>query len=306
MHNRPGGEKFRDAFDDARSKVELGEAEFPLSAGHYVETWRHADPQRRLRLAQTMIELSRGRTMARPPDLCDNELDAEIARLAESDLPREPWPVFGWGFPHASGLSRSFARELLDLDYEITHLATRPDGFDAHGSGHREFGDLYRDGERGLAAGRREGPQGRSMDEAILAASSIMEIWENIEWAIQRADLPREALGPVGLTRPDLPDEQVQAVLNELLPIARGFIGQLPTRDAALRIRSERHRNPNSTWESNDMIDIGYLADAVVHCDVIVTERQWVHELRQAGLDELHGTTLIHNVSKLPELLAES
>lgn len=71
--------------------------EFPLSVGHYIETWRTGDSSRRRRQAQTMLTLSRGRTLARPPDLCDNELNAVISRLAELDLPRAPYPVLGWG-----------------------------------------------------------------------------------------------------------------------------------------------------------------------------------------------------------------
>jgi hypothetical protein len=51
------------------------------------------------------------------------------------------------------------------------------------------------------------------------------------------------------------------------------------------------------------MIDIAYLACAVVHCDVVVTERQWVHELKRSGLLEQHGTEALHNVAELPSAL---
>ena len=94
-------------------------------------------------------------------------------------------------------------------------------------------------------------------------------------------------------------------VLNDALPYARGFIERLPTRDAALRLRIERHRNPSNKWESNDMIDIAYLACAVVHCDVIVTEKQWVHELDRSGLLDLHNTRAVRDVAALPQTLIE-
>jgi hypothetical protein len=151
MHGRPGGERFRDALDVARHSASMELVQFPLSRGHYIETWRAPDPARRRRLAKTMIELSEGRTVAGPPDLCDNELDALIARMVERASPRAPWPALGWGFAHLSGLKADFPRAALDLRIELEHLATRPQGFDEHGRGHRAFGDLYRDEEQGLA-----------------------------------------------------------------------------------------------------------------------------------------------------------
>jgi len=143
------------------------------------------------------------------------------------------------------------------------------------------------------------------MDEAVLAASAVLEIWENIDWARQRAGLPREALGPIGRVRPDLSQEDGDKLLIELLPLARNFIADMPTRDAVLRLRLERHRNPANKWESNDMIDIAYLACAAVHCDILVTEKQWVHELRQSRVLDLHGTVALHDVAALPHTLED-
>ena len=117
--------------------------------------------------------------------------------------------------------------------------------------------------------------------------------------------MPAEALGPLGRVRPDVPAGRGGEVLNDALPYARGFIARLPTRDAALRLRMQRHRNPSNRWESNDMIDIAYLACAVVHCDVVVTEKQWVHELRASGLLKLHATRALNDLADLPQILVE-
>lgn len=303
MHGRSDGEQYQPALDVARHSVEMGFVAFPLSMGHYIETWRAGDPRRRKRLAETMIELSGGRTIARPPDLCNNELDALLARMAERRAPaRRPWPVFGFGFGHAAGVAQLTPGE-IDLDIERANLAQRPDGFLGYGRGHREFGDMYRAGEEGLAAGASDRGETKDTREAVLAVSAVMEIYENIEWALDGAGLDRDALGPLGHVRPDLEPDRVHEVLNEALPLARGFIAELPTRDAVLRLRLLRHENPGTKWEANDLNDIAYLADAVVHCDVVVTERQWVHELTRSGLLEDHGTAVLHDVAELPEAL---
>jgi hypothetical protein len=104
MHGRPGGERFRSALDVARHCVAMELVEFPLSVGHYIETWRARNPSRRRRPAQTMLELSRGRTLARPPDLCNNELDAVISRLAELDLAGASYPGTWLGICSRFGL----------------------------------------------------------------------------------------------------------------------------------------------------------------------------------------------------------
>jgi hypothetical protein len=107
LHGRADGARFRDALDVARHSVRMGLVQFPLSTGHYIETWRIGDDGRRARLAQAMIELSQGRTLARPPDLCDSELDTVIAHVLDRPPARRPWPPLGWGFAHASASSRT-------------------------------------------------------------------------------------------------------------------------------------------------------------------------------------------------------
>jgi hypothetical protein len=188
----------------------------------------------------------------------------------------------------------------------LEHLTNRPAGFDEYGRGHQEFGDRYRQAEEGLAAGQAANNLPTQLRDAIVSVSAVMEIQENISAALRRAELPADVLGPIALARPDLPRAMVQGVLNALLPVARDFIGRLPTRDAALRLRLLRHENPRTRWSANDMVDIAYLAVAVVHCDVVVTEKQWVHELGRSGLLERYGTLALHDVAALPGWLPEA
>jgi hypothetical protein len=302
---RADGARFVGALDVARQALDMGLVQFPLSTGHYIETWRATDPERRRRLAETMIELSQARTLAKPPDLCDNELDLLVSRISEKPSSRPRWPPLGWGFPHASGTIPDIHRAQVNLEVEVKHLAQRPEGYLAHGGGHRDFADLYREGEEGLLAGQELQDQPRSLREAIVAVSAVVEIHENIAWALERAGLPADSLGPISLARPDLPAGQGTKLVEDLLPVARAFIEQLPTRDAALRLRLLRHQNPGTKWESNDMVDIAYLACAVVHCDLVVTEKQWVHELKRSGLLEQHGARAMHDVAELPSVLAD-
>jgi hypothetical protein len=300
---RADGVRFMGALDVARQALSMGLVEFPLSSAHYIETWRASNTDRRRRLAQTMMELSQGRTLARPPDLCDSELDALIARIGKRPTARPFWPPLGWGFLHASGALPDMPRSEVDLQLEVEHLARRPDGYLAHGGGHRDFAELYREGEEGLLVGGGLEDKPQAIREAVVAVSAVVEIHENIGWALERAGLPSDAFGPIGMAGPTLGEEGGTELLPDLLSMARGFIAELPTRDATLRLRLLRHQNPAARWEANDMVDIAYLACAVVHCDLVVTEKQWVHELKRSGLLEQHGTRAIHDVAELPSVL---
>src|SRR5213595_3678247 len=88
-HGDPAGARYKAALTAARAAVAEGRAAFPLSSGHYVETWRQSDDSRRGRLARTMSELSRHVTMASPPVLCNVEIDAYLhARFGRPSKPR--------------------------------------------------------------------------------------------------------------------------------------------------------------------------------------------------------------------------
>jgi hypothetical protein len=279
-HGRPGGEKFADMLASVRRASAAQTVNFPLSSGHYIETWRQTDDRRRRRLAETMIELSRCVTMASPPVLCNAEIDLYLQDRYGKPTVRRECPVFGLGLAHTTEFAPMHTAP-LDPMRELELLARRPTGFLPHGRGHREFADAYAEAAQGLAdfLGRETHPL------QLLAMTAVAEIHENIFGALARADLPQE------LFTTFLMDEPSE------------FISSLPTRAAALRLREARHRNRDRKWESNDMNDVAYLACAVVHCDVIVTENLWGDMLCQSGLAAEHATTILTDLRDLaPEL----
>ena len=64
-----------------------------------------------------------------------------------------------------------------------------------------------------------------------------------------------------------------------------------------------RHTASQKAWERQDLIDISALAVACVYCDIVVTERFWVHAARRAELEQRFGTTLLHRLTDLPALV---
>ena len=69
-------------------------------------------------------------------------------------------------------------------------------------------------------------------------------------------------------------------------------------------MRSAKHRQTEQRWEPNDFIDVVALPVAAVYCDVVVTERQWVHRLRQGKVDQRYDTVLLTDTADLVKVFA--
>jgi hypothetical protein len=69
-------------------------------------------------------------------------------------------------------------------------------------------------------------------------------------------------------------------------------------------VTSELHRLREGAvqqpWSMNDLTDIDALSRAVVHCDIVVTERQWATLVIRAALDEKYQTIVLHDLEELP------
>jgi hypothetical protein len=106
-----------------------------------------------------------------------------------------------------------------------------------------------------------------------------------------------EAMLRCGLS-PDLLTTNGKEGLNQ-------FLYDLPVASAVFEIRYRRHRNTTLAWTANDMNDMHALAVAVVHCDVVVTEKHMASVMVEAGLDTRHGTVVLTDLAALgPHLVA--
>lgn len=81
------------------------------------------------------------------------------------------------------------------------------------------------------------------------------------------------------------------------------FMDDLPTRDVTSVMRAAKHRQDEQSWEPNDFVDIVALPVASVYCDVVVTEKQWAHRLRQGKVDRRYDTQLLSNTAGLVDVL---
>lgn len=187
-HGDPAAARFEPALAAARAAVIAGRAAFPLSSGHYIETWRQTDDGRRKRLARTMSELSRHVTMASPPVLCNVEIDAYLHNRFGRPLAPRTCPVFGRGGGHTTEFA-PLPNQRYDAAQEEALLAQRPPGFLPHGRGHLDHAEAYAEAERELS---ESVPSLGKLAHYTLFATAVAEIGENIAEALARASLPEE------------------------------------------------------------------------------------------------------------------
>ncbi len=302
VSGHPNGEPYRAVLEIARHGAKAGLVRFPLTSLHYMETLSTGSNRRRQDVGRLMNELSRELTMATSNRLLPGEIDRALRVRWGRPMNLREGPVFGQRAAFAFGeepfkftapaelqvdpLTRSMIEEhftglmnnaILDWPLEDRGVpgiqASRELG-DRHAREEQELGELIRSG----------GYMGDRLRE-VWTGRMVMELMEPIHEAMLRAGIsPRlfVELGRDGMS---------------------AFLADLPVASAVFEIRYRRHRNPQLGWTRNDVRDMHAMSVAVVHCDVVVTERHVAALLIEAGLDRRNGTTVLTDVAKLAPIL---
>ena len=307
------GARFEDALAVARAGVAAGTVSFPLDMYRYWETGKRGHDRSRNDVVDVMRELSRQHTMALPVGVLDQELDLALQRrFGRPEHPRQQ-TVFGVGMRHISedrmewpeldlsalpgggaAVPAGLRAQLKDAVAEFIEeelLRAGPDTFRAVGFDHAssDHGQKFVDFENLLGAEiAKHGLTGDAIDQAARGAD-----FGDIRPAVI------DALGRIRMTY----DEFMQGItVGELM----SFIDDLPTRYVTNVMRSAKHRQTQQKWEPNDFIDIVALPVAAAYCDVVVTEKQWAHRMRQGKVDQRYNTILINDVADLVDVLVSA
>ncbi|WP_167004171.1 hypothetical protein [Mumia sp. ZJ430] len=304
------GRQFTDALTLARAGVAAGAVSFPLDIYRYWETSKRRDDRSRDDVVDTMLELSKQHTMALPFPLLDREIDLALQRLfGRPEHPRQvqefgigmrqigegrlDWPELdlsalpGGGASLPPGLSSQLS-ELVDQSVEEALLRAGPDTYRARGFAHSDSDHAQRfvEFEKMVAAAiAANGLTGNAIDVAVRATD-----FGDIRPAVS------DALGRIGMTYEEFMDGITVGGLMS-------FIDDLPTRYVTNVMRSAKHRQTQQKWEPNDFADVVALPVPAVYCDVVVTEKQWVHRLRQGKVDRRYNTILLDNVADVVDVL---
>lgn len=300
------GRRYLDVLDIALAGVERSLVSFPLSSAHYIETTHRRSWRSRQDLAITMARLSRFHSIAPLDKLLPGEIDRALQQLFGRPEFVRTAQVFGVGIGHALGTTIAYH---LPAEFNIDPIVRAE--FERWAQGVEEMfllGGLPPEVEDSLpgfdlTAHQRVGEEGAKQNEELralrradgwlsgerskrLAAASayfdFMPWWHD---ALQHASISVSeffALGKLGLT-----------TLAESVP--------------TIHVCSELHRLRESAvqqaWSSHDLVDIDALSRALVYCDVVVTERQWVGLIGRTDLAQKCGARVLSDLADLAAYL---
>lgn len=274
-------------------RVMAGSVRFPLSAVHYLETWRQGNPTRRRELAAEMIRLSRLITMAPTHKLWQHEVLSALHRVFQAPLPHSPIAVWGRGAAHAFGYD-AFAppaqavRQGDESLFEMLLLAgdgTDPQRFVAEEKARHD--QQQRFAEQHTATARRILQWSASPDEQRqrIRIQALTDFESDLAPALIGAGVTPErleSLGAAGLER---------------------LVEAIPTLWALTELRRLRFANPAQGFSPHDLYDLRALSCAIVYCDIVVADKAWCDAIRRTDLGGGFNTTVINDIAQIEDLL---
>jgi hypothetical protein len=318
---RRQGDNYRDALAACRDAQLSGGVIFPLSGVHYMEIAKIVDPSRRANLATIMEELSGFTTLTSRTVIMRLEIESVLERelsLNPSGAPAVR--LLGWGAQHSVVGFEGDVRIVDETGADVTERTRTTVGAAA-------FDQLLVDARLTLERGLLKGPS----DDAEVAKLRANG-WQPdaaVKVAQERADRETELVGILNddprWRRGRLRDViSAREVVHEIWDAfaeclqakgisslqwlddrqrIRGFVRAMPSAEIVVEMKTARHRNPSSTWDTNTIFDIDAMALAVPYCDAVVTERHANSVLERAGLGERMSTALMRSPQELVDWL---
>jgi hypothetical protein len=296
-------QRYQDPLAVATDAVRLGQASFVLSSAHYFETHHRANWVSRLDLATTMMQLSKFHTIAPPHVIVPAEIEAALA----SNCRRMFLNEFGIGFNHAFGGDIPLDRVGLPEDVEVPPallsqfagafrlamefaiLANPPSSADAE--------QITLDTARKIQDADKKFAEGQTTLAGQIEVHKLRGRLGDVATATEIADIMDPVI--IGCLRNGIDPLEFVGDRDRI----QEFLKRVPSRWVTRELRRVRHRNPQQPWHPHDLHDINALSVAVPYCDVVVTERQWATHINDLGLADQYGTTVLHDLSELTEVL---
>ncbi|MFE7425233.1 hypothetical protein [Streptomyces sp. NPDC057545] len=296
---------------------------FPLSATHYIEVGRIADPRQRADLARIMASVSHCRTMRSRRVLLRHQMlhAMHVSFGRPAFRPRSPqvlgigaaWALVGERTPLV--LRGPSGKVDIDTVPELRDLLRKANQFAEFqllaGPKDEEIEDLRRRGyrpeatqeanrsrlewEETYAGMLADDPVSRNELRVRVQAREILhEYYELLRDLLgeYRIDLERE----IGLD-PARP--------RSGRPRMTAFADRMPSVRIAVDLKAELFRNQTKAWTTNALYDIDALSIAVPYCHVVVPDREMANLLSRSKAGLRNGTRVVTRLRDMPGELAE-
>lgn len=300
---RKDGLRFGKALQRTSELADARLVSFPLTTSRYVETWTTRNAAKRHSLARVMLRLARPTrallpdTMSGLPDILRSELRLALSQKLGLQQQAAGLPIFGSGVRHAFAfVSWALAPPSLTpaseqfgpKDLEFASLAGPPADFPVswlETESWKRFNLSYQHAEEQLRDWFRGAHVTRQQKRNVIHLRALFDVSAALHQEMRRAGGPDPA---------QLPPETLLALVDAM-----------PTTHADIELHLQRHLDETLKRSRTDLQDMAGVTASVVYCDVVVTERTWVHSVRSAGLDRHHKTVMIARLEDLPDVLEE-
>lgn len=251
-----------------------GKAIFPLSLSHYYETLKHSNPERRLRLAKVMRQLSGGKTVAALKHIVSHEIQVALKEFFPNQVIPQKFSYLSAGLEHAVG-------EELGLKLVWPKPEVVPADIKA-----KMESDIFAFIEDIFLSGvmRFESLEhlftrlDTSPDDKF---KQHLEEWKGIASQLSQNELERRiysitfndiVLPIVGeLCKFNIPFEEFAQIGEQ--GICK-LLDSMPTRRVDMHLRRQWAKNVNLTPKQSDLNDWCFVGSAVCYSDIVVTENQ--------------------------------
>ncbi|MEO6533583.1 MAG: hypothetical protein ABIO06_08420 [Pseudolysinimonas sp.] len=285
------------AADKVIALAKAGRIILPMSSGHLSETGAWGDDESRYRLGLTILQLSRGWQLRDPHSVRRQEFVRDlrsVANLEIGSLPEvitlEPWAIQ----ERLDANSSSFALEGVFSGADTLFLFEILLAGNVYASMFLNTDSLPRDPPGGWTAAQQKftdwlaGENARSAREKRASA----EVFALNDIAKELAEAAVEA----GVT---------PALVSDWM-LDKWWNNKIETMPATMIFRNllvDKHLEPATRWEDNDLTDLWFLAAAAGYSDYVVGEKRTTGLLRQVKQRLSLPVTVVRSLADLVDIL---
>ena len=276
---------------------------FPLYIGHFAETAKNKKMERRERLSQFMVKLSKGNTLLPSNIAIEREIEcACLQAITGETIDLLPW-LLGKGYAHMMGSSGVqvewdgvVPKEIEKINKMLSDKMLDPKTFVALvncGIDKQQLKELTDNADKTVTLVEDIRKRNAGIPKASRYKTEVVMYFDNsllkriVDFMLSKQLSPK-LLDPVFSNK----DSLIR------------FFRTMPSNYCLFELSYFRDMQPQRKIQSNDMNDLMSLCLAIPYCDVVVTERQWANGANQRGIDKEYKTLVLGSVTDLKSALS--
>lgn len=312
-YGRIRNDSYSRLLDECHEAVARRAAFFPVSKEFLIEINKYEGLEGRMRVARTVAEIGRLRSLASRFAIRRLELeDTLTALIGPPRVELGPYHMIGRTLLHA------FQQEIVMLRWDRPTNACLNDTFEAKNEEIiREIDRLGGDFELQMTMLCSGNPGGVLTEDSDTALAREAHIARQLDRDDKRrtGDRLRDVFLASelvhGLNEADLDyafetrgTSLIEWLTQSDRKLGKTLVRGMPSCEVSSELRTRYHRTASTKFKQNHINDIGFLSVAVPYCDAVFTDRAVRNMLKAAQLDRRMNTKLLESPSDAADFLA--